>query len=234
MHLSEKPEMVFIDFDGVISKNSVLVLFRFIHRFINKYTPVPFEFLQEFLKSTICFHGRQSMELLFSSLGIENKLPVFYQELMQTESFDSIEITLEPDFYSFINFCNSNFIPYQIFSSANKKVKRLSELINKIGSENICNLNQRPKSRYDTYAEVAKELEINLNNCLYIDDVPLALRTGKLHGMTTVMMLNDIFTIDDFRRFSASIDYKINSFTELEELLTGFWKNSNPVLCKVN
>lgn len=220
----QKPEMVFIDFDGVISQNSVLVLFKFIHQFINRYTPVPFEVIQDFLKSTICFHGKQSTELLFSSLGIEDKLPEFFPELGKTEKFEDIQIVIEKEFYSFIDFCNSNSIRYQIFSSASRNVKRFSELIDRIDSTNIYNLNQRPKARAATFLEVAKELEIDLKNSLYVDDAPLALLTGKLHGIKTVMMLNDVFTINDYKRFSSYIDYKINSFTELEAILSRDWQ----------
>jgi beta-phosphoglucomutase-like phosphatase (HAD superfamily) len=96
----------------------------------------------------------------------------------------------------------------------------LSEVIDGFNTDNIYDLKGRSKANDNTFLEVANELNLNLNRCIYIDDNPLALRTGKQHNMTTIMMINDIFTLEDYHIFSSYIDYKINSFTELELIVT--------------
>lgn len=219
MNLIQKPEMVFIDFDGVISKNSVLVNMKNAHHFINQYTPIPYEVLFSFLKCTTCFSLQETIDFLISSLGIEDKLSQSHQEQLIMELYTNFGTEIEDDFYQFLDFCDRNSIRYMIYSSAYKGLQGISKLVNRIGKNNIYNLNGHSKANYNTYSEVAKELEVDLEKCIYIDDTPLALRTGKLHGMTTVMMINDVFTLDDYQIFSSYIDYKINSFSELLKTL---------------
>ncbi|NLW46563.1 MAG: HAD family phosphatase [Firmicutes bacterium] len=217
-NIIKKPELVLIDFDGVISKNSVQLNIESAYKFINQYTPIPYEAILGYVKSTISFSMEHTISFLLSSLGIEDKFLGFKQEQAFTKLYDNNLISIENDFYQFLDFCNQNSIRYLVYSSADKEVKRLSTVIDRIGDDSIFNLKGRSKANYNTYLETAEELGINLKKCVYIDDTPLALRTGKLHGMTTVMMINDDFTIKDYKIFSSYIDYKINSFIELLEI----------------
>lgn len=214
----QKPEMIFIDFDGVISKNSVLDNIKNVHWFINQYTPLPLEFVISFFKNTMCFSVQHTINFLFSSLGIEDKLFEVYQEQIIKKFYDNTQIKIEDDFFQFIDFCDHNSLQYLIYSSRDNSIKKLSETINQFNTKNIYDLKGRSKANYKTFPEVAKELELNLDKCIYIDDTPLALRTGKINGMTTIMMLNDIFTVEDYQIFSPYIDYTINTFTELSEI----------------
>lgn len=215
----KKPEIIFIDFDGVISRNSVLYNFHTAHQFINQYTPVPFEALFNFFKSTTSFSMQQTLYFLLSSLGISYISKIQQEQLIMDLYKNNNELKIEPDFFGFLDFCDNNLIRYLIYSSADKSIKGIPELINRIGNNNIYNLNGRSKAASNTYLEAAKELGIDLKKCMYIDDTPLALQIGKLQGMTTVMMLNDVFTLEDYRMFKSYIDYKINTFSQLEELI---------------
>ncbi len=219
MKTFQKPQTVLIDFDGVISKNSVLLLFNCLHDFINRCTPFPRKALLEFFKSTVSFPVQSSMELILTSLGIEDKIMELYREVSQMEDYGGTGIKIEEDFYSFTDFCKRNSISCRIFSSAGKNVKRFSGLLERVDNSFICNLKGRSKARYATFSETSQELDIDLKKCLYIDDSPTALRTGKLHGITTVMMLNDIFTLEDYGIFSEFIDYRVNSFKEVETII---------------
>lgn len=212
----QKPELILIDFDGVISKNSVLLNIKSVYHFINQYTPLPFETILSFIKNTICFSMEQTVDFLFKSLGIEDKISEFYQE--QLKFYNNPQIKIEDDFYDFIDFCEKNSINYLVYSSADKGVKGIPEFINRIKNK-IYSLNGRSKANYHTYLEMVEELKIDLNKCIYIDDTPLALRTGKLLGMMTVMMINEIFTIEDYQVYSSFIDFRIKSFTELKNIL---------------
>lgn len=212
-----KPELILIDFDGVISKNSVLLNIKSAYEFINKYLPLPYETILSFIKNTICFSVEQTIDFLFKSLGIEDKISEFHRE--QLKFYNNPLIKIEEDFYGLLDYCEKNSIQYLVYSSANNGVKKIPEFIKRIGKDKIYNLNGRSKANFRTYLELAEELKIDLNKCLYIDDTPLALRTGKLHGMTTVMMINDVFTIEDYRVYSLYIDHKINSFVELLNVL---------------
>jgi 2-hydroxy-3-keto-5-methylthiopentenyl-1-phosphate phosphatase len=216
MNSIHKPEVVFIDFDGVISKNSVLSNIKSAHTFINQYISIPYEALFTFFKSTTSFSMQHTFGFLLTSLGID--MSESNQEQLMLSLYENIKTIIEADFYDFLDFCDRNSIRYLIYSSADKGIKRIPELIDRIGINGIYNLNGRSKANRNTYLEAAKELKIDLKNSMYIDDTPLALQTGKLHGMTTVMMLNSVFTLEDYQIFSSYIDYKINSFTELLEI----------------
>lgn len=230
MNSTQKPEIIFIDFDGVISKNSILTNLNNIHQFINRYTPLPFETLLCLFKWTTCFSIQDTINYLFSSLGIENKIYEFYQKISQVDSYNNIPIKIEDSFYQFLNFCDNNTIRYLLFSAA-VNINQ-TQLANRIGNHNIYNLNDRSKANYYTYLETAKELDIDLKKTMYIDDHPLALLTGKLHGMTTVMMINDVFTIKDYNIYRSYIDHKINSFTELETIITKAIQKEYLLWCK--
>jgi beta-phosphoglucomutase-like phosphatase (HAD superfamily) len=218
MNSIHKPEMIFIDFDGVISKNSLVDNIQNVHWFINQYTPLPLEALISFFKTTMSFPMQDTFHFLFSSLGIADKLLEFRQEKMMMKFYDNTRMKIEADFFRFIAFCEDNSFPYTVYSSRDQSVKKLSDIINRFSDNHIYDLKGRSKANYDTFLEVANELGANLKQCVYIDDTPLALRTGKLHGMTTIMMLNDIFTLADYQIFSSYIDHKINNFTELLQL----------------
>jgi beta-phosphoglucomutase-like phosphatase (HAD superfamily) len=219
VNLKEIPEMIFIDFDGVISKNSVLLNMKNAHQFINQYTAIPFKALFDFLKSTTCFSFQHTISFLLSSLGIEEEISGTDLEKAIADIYSNVEIKIEADFFKFLDFCDRIPIPYMIYSSAAKGIKELSVLSDRVGKNNIYDLSGRSKASYATYSATAEDLKLNLNKCMYIDDTPLALRTGKLHGMTTVMMLNDVFTLVDYQVFSSYVDYAINSFAELEAII---------------
>lgn len=214
-----KKEIILIDFDGVISKNSVLYNFRTAHQFINQFIPVPFESVFHFLKSTTAFSMRDTLSFLFSSLGISDISELQQEQLLKNlyKNYTSIEI--EEYFYHFLDFCDKKSIRYFIFSSADKVLKEIPEFCNRVGIKNIYNLEGRSKADSNTYLSLAKDLKINLEKAILIDDTPLALQVGKLHGLTTIMMINDVFTLEDFQTFKSYIDYKINTFSDLGEVV---------------
>lgn len=210
-----KPEMVLIDFDGTISPNAVSLILQSLHQFINRFTVYPIEELSGFFKRTICFPADRSMHLLFSSLGLEAELPEFYRMVTRLEEYDGTPVAIEPSFFSFLDFCDEQGIAYRVFSSAQSTVKRFSLLQERIGSQHIYDLKGRPKSSSSTFISAAEDVGFALNRCLYVDDSPLALHTAKLNGISTVMMLNEVFSLPEHGTFSSSIDLVIRSFGEL-------------------
>ncbi|WP_155985358.1 HAD family hydrolase [Paenibacillus maysiensis] len=77
----------------------------------------------------------------------------------------------------------------------------------------------KPKSSAATFIGAVEHLGFAPERCLYVDDSPLAFHTAKLNGISTVMMLNQVFSLEDRQVFNASIDYTITSFGELTALL---------------
>lgn len=214
-----KQETILIDFDGVISKNSILYNFKIAHQFINQYMPVPFEYVFHFLKNTTAFSIKNTLNFLFLSLGISDISELQQEQLLKKIYKNYTTVEIEEYFYHFLDFCDKKSIHYFIFSSANKVLKEIPEFCNRVGIKNIYNLEGRSKADSNTYLSLAKDLNINLKKAILIDDTPLALQVGKLHGLTTIMMINDVFTLEDYQTFKSYIDYKINSFSDLGEIV---------------
>lgn len=223
MNCIQKPDMIFIDFDGVISKSSLIDNIKNYHWFINQYVPIPFEFTVDFFKITMCFPVQSTISYLFSSLGIEDRLPELYKEEVINKFYDNEKIKIEEDFFQFIDFCTKNGLPYLIYSSRDNSYKSLADVITGFDPSRIYDLKGRSKGNYNTFLEVGDELNLNLSRCIYVDDNPLALQTGKRHGMTTIMMINDIFTLKDYDIFHSFINYKINSFADLLSFFINKW-----------
>ena len=69
------------DFDGVISKNSVKNTLEFAFEYINSVTPINKEFIKDYFKKVLCFSPLPSVELLFTSLGIQDRMEDFFKKL---------------------------------------------------------------------------------------------------------------------------------------------------------
>lgn len=205
---------IFIDFDGVISKSSVRVTINFLHEYINSIKPISYEFIENYVKSVLCFPVDESVTLLFNSLGIENKLEHFYLKFKKLDS-DRAKIIIEQSFYDFIKFCNEKKIEYRFLSLAS--VDRL-RLIKDLDMTKILKLGHS-KANPKTYLLALNSLKEYRLRWFQLDDSPLALRAGKLSGLKTIMMINDVFTTDDYKSSREFIDYKITSFSDAKKIL---------------
>lgn len=216
----QKVKGILIDFDGVIAKNSFEVLADYCITFIKKkrndVTEIPNAFIKNYLLYTTCFPFEPTMELLFHSLGLSNvELKELRQEIENRNDYNGKKIIIEPDFYSFIDFCNSNEIDCKIVSLASPK--RLSQL--KLGPEYIFPLNNNPKASKNTFNIIINKLHADPKKWFYIDDSPMALHCAKQIRLNTVLMKNRTFKKRDVEPFKSSIDFKINSFSEFIKFL---------------
>lgn len=203
-----------IDFDGVISKNSVKNTLEFAFEYINSVTPINKEFIKDYFKKVLCFSPLPSVELLFTSLGIQDRMEDFFKKLKELDK-DKTKIKIRPDFYSFMKFCDQHHIKYTILSLASSD--RL-KLIKGFLEELVYSLSGRSKADPMTFDKVIDDMKIVPNKWGYIEDTPIALRTGKLAKFKTFMMKNDIYDDREFNQFKSFIDYKVNSFLEIQKL----------------
>ncbi|HNW27396.1 MAG TPA: HAD hydrolase-like protein [Spirochaetota bacterium] len=206
-----------IDFDGVISRNSVLVAQQFSYDFINSLEPIPFETFQSYFKLATCFSQEQAIALFFTSLGLDNELPRFLKEFKSLNSHKNMTIEIDNKFLSFIDYCDKNDLKYTIFSLAEP------ERMQKLGLravDAIYPLRDVSKANTSAFLRVISDLDIDPGQWIYIDDNPLALRAGKRSGLHTVMMLNDVFTISDYHMYSDYIDHTVENFPEFERYIT--------------
>jgi hypothetical protein len=205
---------VLIDFDGVISKTSVRLTIDFVHQYINSIKPISYNFIENYVKSVLCFPVEDSVKLLFNSLGLEKKLADFFNEFKKLDS-DNTKIKIENSFYNFIDFCNFSLIEYRILSLASEERLRLIENVNQKSILKVEYSKANPK----TYENVKKALQKVSTDWIHIDDSPLALRASKQAKIETIMMLNDVFTSKEYQFFKEYIDYKVSNFNGIKLIL---------------
>jgi hypothetical protein len=207
---------VLIDFDGVISRSSVDNIIRFVHQYISRHTPIAMEFIHSFIKNVASFPPDLTIPMLLKSLGLENQIRHFYEEFHEFDNSQKF-FSIEPDFAEFIEFCRRNDFQYKIFSLANPARLKV------IGSElenSVYSLKGKSKADPRTFRELGLNASIDLKQWIYLDDNPVALRTGKLEGLNTVMMLNNVYTENDFYQFRDFINYRVTSFKEFQNFLS--------------
>lgn len=207
-------EGIFIDFDGVISRNAVDRIISFVHSYMNLHIPIAPEFLRAYIKNISCFPVDASARLLFTAFGIEDRLEDFFSAFRKFEEQPE-NLQIENDFHRFLEFCRENNIEYKILSLANRGRIKMACSINE---EDIYPLNNRSKANQDTFSEIGSEMGIDLKKWAYIEDNPVALQAAKLSGLNTIMMLNNIYTESDYSIFKDYIDFKVDSFDPVAQL----------------
>ena len=212
-------EMVLIDFDGVISKNAVSLILKKSYEFINRLNPIPYTAYESLFKDVISFPLNETLQLICKSFGLTDHLSELATILKKIEHHNGEALKIEDDFFTFIDFCNDNKIDYLIASSADKSCVRFAKLIDRIGDQNIYDLNGKSKASILTFRDILQEKGIHGEKTIYIEDSPLALKTAKLSNIKTIMMLNEVFTNDDYESFKEYIDQKVTTFTDIIDLM---------------
>lgn len=211
----KKTEGILIDFDGVIAKEAVDNVINFVYEYINRYTPLEKDYIKTYIKTVACFPTDNSIRFIFSAFGLDEQVSDFFEKFKNFDKNHN-EFKIEEDFTGFIRFCEENNLQYKIFSLA--AFERL-KVVGNISQNNIYSLNNHSKASIHTFKEVENNMKTDLTNWLYLEDNPVALRTGKLAGLTTFMMLNNVFTEDDYNIFNKYIDYTVASFVEAQDII---------------
>ncbi len=211
---------IFVDFDGVVSKNSVVVILKFIHAFIARFISLPFETIENYFKATTCFPAGKSIELFFSSFGLSDVIPDFIREYNGLVCFEGEEITVEPDFSQFVDYCRTENIDLNILTAAGPDDIRLGLLAgtwcDRFG---IMTLNGESKADARILARCLERNKADSRSSLLVDDSPNALLAASRLGMYAVMMINDVFTLRDYGNIKPYIHSAVGSFTDIMKML---------------
>lgn len=220
-------ETIFIDYDGVISKNSMNLITNFMCDFINRFRPIDIDTIISYVKIVNCFSVNESIGLLFTSLGLEKEIDDFRVELDGLKEYKGMCLKIEEDLCDFISFCNESNIKYRIFSlaSGEKIYNTLNSYFNYnqrhgyFDYDNILTCKNASKADPNLYKKIHDETGIDISHCLVIDDNPLTLIAAKQSGAYTSMMTNDIFNNYDYSIYKNYIDFVVSSFTKLKQII---------------
>lgn len=206
-------EGIFIDFDGVISKNSLDITLKFVTNYINKISPLPLGYVKNYYKTVNSFSLFDALYLLFNSLGLTNQLNDMLEKIKNLKEYNNEIISITEDFYHLIDYCNKNDIRYIILTLA--PFNKIQLFLDKIPIKNICCLEKKTKANVNTYEHLKKDLNINLNNWILIDDDPLALTTANICGLKTILMKSTLFDESYIYDFGQFINAKVDSFDNI-------------------
>ncbi len=209
-------EGVLIDFDGVIAPETPKLTIEFVHRFVNAITPVPEADIHHYVKSVLSFPPGQVIDLLFSAFGIEQHKEAFHTALVSHDQ-EPDRIQIMQDFAPFITYCEERRIDYRILSLTSET--RFSLLPDAV-RERVVGFAGFSKANAGHFERLGREMCIDFTKWAYIDDCPLALRSAKLNGLATIMMLNSTFGREDYLPYEEYIDATAHSFSECREILS--------------
>ncbi len=207
---------VLIDFDGVIAPDTPKLTIEFVHRFINSITPVPEADIHGYVKSVLSFPPGQVIDLLFGAFGLEQHKEAFHAALIDHDR-EPGRIKIMEDFAPFIAFCEESGIDYRILSLTSET--RFTLLPGSV-RDRVVGFAGFSKANAGHFERLGREMGVDLTQWAYIDDCPLALRSAKLNGLATIMMLNSTFSREDYLPYEEYIDATIHSFSEFQDILS--------------
>jgi beta-phosphoglucomutase-like phosphatase (HAD superfamily) len=130
------------------------------------------------------------------------------------------EIALNQDAENFLKFCNRNRLRYLFYSGASPE--RITHTFLKynirFNSTEIIFANSKSEQEI---SDLKLQLlsEYGPNDFAYVDDYPAALKAAKKNDFTTILM-NETIASPKKRDNRDYIDYRVNSFSELEKVVT--------------
>lgn len=218
MEKLERIKYILIDFDGVISKNSLDITLSYTHDYINQNTPYHFDSLKNYYRSVNSFNLHEGVQYLFKSLGIEETLDEFNLNLVNLKQHKGQKINIEPDFLDFISFCKKIEIKSLLFSLADNK--KIENLLGYKPDYLIWPKKESSKANPKTYENIYNNiLQCSPKQIMIIDDDPIVLRSAKSSGLKTLLMKNTFFESFDLTDFNESIDNIVDSFNEIKMLM---------------
>ncbi|RCJ19195.1 hypothetical protein A6S26_27475 [Nostoc sp. ATCC 43529] len=211
---------IFLDFDGVISPNSVGLMHKWVYEYINKFTSVPIRerTIKEIAKLTTTFPPKAVLELVFQSFGIPLDVKQV-QQLMHKEISDSVAI--DPGFSRLLNFCSQNDIQVKIISQRSSTSGAFNQLehVPGLDASMVCSTQGMSKADPACYIQIGSNLQLDLKDWIIVDDSPYALRAAKIANLKTGLMVTPTFNIDDYLEYEDLIDIKLSSLDNLSNIV---------------
>jgi len=207
-----------LDIDGTVLKNSVYVLLEYALDFIQKYRELPSHFLYSFLKNMTALSFYDSVNFLFKSMGILEKAEEFFEGISSLTQYKGKIIEIDKDFDYFISWCQALNKKILFFSMADHKQKRFKKIFDRF-SNNFIDVNNSPKSDFETFRNLITRYNLSPEQWFYVDDTPIALWNAYEAGFITVLPLYSVYEKKDYKELLSHIDFRIESFRDLIKII---------------
>ena len=197
-----------LDFDGVISRNSTADIMNATYAFISEYKDINRILFDELFKALVPFPLFESINFFMSSIGLEDKKE-FLLSKIKTITHDTSEFE-----YLITEWIELGFT-IKVYSSS----RHYGNGSSPFKSPHINNLfiqtDSHSKINSNSFRNIASDLGISPENIIYIDDCPMAVCIAKSIGIHAVMLINNVYTINDFNK---TLNYNCQSITSLSQL----------------
>lgn len=204
-------QLVLIDFDGTIVKNSLHLACKVLFEVLRNDTGIPYDTIERFVKISNSFSPEDSFPFFFKSVGLD---------FLQRDVRDKIRYKVESNFNAnditqgfreFITHLRENSIEFRIFSLAHSS--RIVNSLDYIEKSDIYNF-RTSKADLKTFRTLLENMKQKAESIVYIEDDPLALNTAKTVKINTILMRNSFFNDLDVNPYEQNIDFIVNDFLD--------------------
>jgi len=208
------PKLLLLDFDGVISRNSIALQRDWVMRRLCAEGVVGSGVVDDLVRAVATsLPARTSLELVSLIYGVEWST----EDLATMAREVGSAITIDSDFEMLRAACRAHAIPLKIVSLA----EGLHRLLPQLEARDFCPPPGRSKADPTTFRKLAASLEVPAPETLLVDDTPMVLRAAKLAGFQTALMSGALFDEQDYDEHRQYIDLYCNSLCDVLRLVRG-------------
>lgn len=197
-----------LDFDGVISRNSTADIMNATYAFISEFKDINRILFDELFKALVPFPLFESINFFMSSIGLEDKKDLLLSKITKI-SHDTSE------FESLTSEWNELGYTIKIYSSSRHYSNENHPFKSQLSNDIFIQTNSHSKINSNSFRDIATALDSSPGNIIYIDDCPMAVCIAKSIGIHAIMLINNVYTINDFNK---TLNYNCQGITSLSQL----------------
>jgi beta-phosphoglucomutase-like phosphatase (HAD superfamily) len=197
-----------LDFDGVISRNSTADIMNATYAFISEFKDINRILFDELFKALVPFPLFESVNFFMSSIGLEDKKELLLSKI-KTITHDTSEFESLTAEWSELGFTIKIYSSSRYYNNGNTPFKSPYK------NDLFIQTDSHSKIDPNSFRNIAADLDISPKNIIYVDDCPMAVCSAKSIGIHAVMLINNVFTMNDFKK---TLNYNCQSITSLSQL----------------
>ena len=197
-----------LDFDGVISRNSTADIMNTTYAFISEFKDINRLLFDELFKALVPFPLFESVNFFMSSIGLEDKKELLLSKI-KTITHDTSEFESLTTEWSKLGYT------IKIYSSSRHYGNGSSPFKSQLPNDLFIKTDLHSKIDSNSFRNIATGLDISPENIVYVDDCPMAVCIAKSIGIHAIMLINNVYTMNDFKK---TLNYNCESITALSQL----------------
>lgn len=197
-----------LDFDGVISRNSTADIMNATYAFISEFKDINRILFDELFKALVPFPLFESVNFFMSSIGLEDKKELLLSKIKKI-THDTSEFEALAAEWGKLGFT------IKIYSSSRHYSNENSPFTSPLPHDLFIQTDSHSKINPNSFRSIAADLDIPPKNIIYIDDCPMAVCIAKSIGIHAIMLINNVYTMNDFKK---TLHYNCKSITSLSQL----------------